>query len=476
MNDQARNRKKEAAQWVARGIAALKAKNIKSARAALLKARELDPQNTDALLWLTRTTRDPHRRKAILERVLQIDPQHPLARRALARVTEQLQGASTGEQIAERVESPAPEPAAPQGEEVAPRADETSPAAEEPDRGLAEEAPPQEVTSPSPPLAPPTTQEMAPVTAEEAVSGEGSPAEVGRCPVCGAVLRHHERTGQLYCVFCGYGTGEPQTGPLVPARRARPEVGWPDVSRARRCLTCDTISIPPAGRAEDTTPCPLCQQIIFERTATSLALPDACLPFRVSEAQAAITIEDADRAGLGRLLLGRREISRPRRVFLPVWLFNGEGRVEYSAPGREGKGRAYTESYRQVPLHCVPQIDGRLLRLASRADLSQVVPYRPEDGRDAFILLPNVPLQTVLREAHQLMLQDIRQKAQARAGRGAPAQVTITAAEVQDMVYQLTLLPVWVNEVRDGGRLRMGMVNGYTGEAAIGDLVRGVRR
>ena len=472
MNDQARNRKKEAAQWVARGIAALKAKDIKSARAALLRARELDPQNTDALLWLTRTTRDPRRRKAILERILQIDPQHPLARRALARVNEQLQGTFGEEEVEEKAESPAPEPVTPPTGEVVLRTEEIAPSVEEP----VVEAPPQEVTSPSPPLAPPTTQEMAPVTAEEAASGEVGPAEAGRCPVCGAVLRHHERTGQLYCVFCGYGTGEPQTGPLVPARRARPEVGWPDVSRARRCLTCDTISIPPAGRTEDTTPCPLCQQSIFERTAISLTLPDVCLPFRVSEAQAAITIEDADRAGLGRLLLGRREISRPRQVFLPVWLFSGEGRVEYSAPGREGKSRTYSESYRQVPLHCVPQIDGRLLRLASRVDLSQAVPYRPEDGRDAFILLPNVTLQTALHEAHQLMLQDVRQKAQVRVGQRVSAQLSVTASEIKDMVYELALLPVWVNEVRDGGRLRMGVVNGYTGEAAIGDLVRRVRR
>ncbi len=82
--------KREAAQWLARGIAALRAKKLKEARQFLLKARDLDSNNVDILLWLTRTTTVPATRKRILERVLAIVPDHVQARRALARVNEQL--------------------------------------------------------------------------------------------------------------------------------------------------------------------------------------------------------------------------------------------------------------------------------------------------------------------------------------------------------------------------------------------------
>ncbi len=32
--------------------------------------------------------------------------------------------------------------------------------------------------------------------------------------------------------------------------------------------------------------------------------------------------------------------------------------------------------------------------------------------------------------------------------------------------------PLWVNDVREGGRMRMGLVNALTGEVALGEPVR----
>ena len=84
MADQAQ--KQQAVRLIARGVAALKANDMQRARQLLLEARKLDPENTDSLLWLTSTTRDTEQRRQILGQVLKINPAHPQALKALAKL------------------------------------------------------------------------------------------------------------------------------------------------------------------------------------------------------------------------------------------------------------------------------------------------------------------------------------------------------------------------------------------------------
>ena len=84
MTDQAQ--KQQAVRLIARGVAALKANDMQRARQLLLEARKLDPENTDSLLWLTSTTRDTEQRRQILGQVLKINPAHPQALQALAKL------------------------------------------------------------------------------------------------------------------------------------------------------------------------------------------------------------------------------------------------------------------------------------------------------------------------------------------------------------------------------------------------------
>jgi len=613
--------KKQAAQWVARGVAALKTKDLKLARQSLLQARKLDPENVDALLWLTRTTRDPEKRRAILRQVLKIDPQHAQARRALAKLDQspaasESQVAESGFEMPRFVEDdepitglraraqavqppslpevppavspvdeePAPvEASAPESETLTTPADEPAlaeslsppveagempvdsvstddqpqpeseptaadiaafmpptlaadePALEEP----ADEAeppivpaapldPPVALQSPQPVEAPaaeapgtepaaasaetdavddllaelalPATAELAPVPAAPTEAR----AEVKRCPQCNSAMTLNEQTGEYYCVYCGYGMPG-DTALAVAASSLYPETPWPSAQRARHCLTCDSISLIPAGQDGDSMPCPVCQQAVLELEEATLSLPDSYLPFKVNEAEAAIAIEDASSGGLRRLFGGgKRDMSAPRPLFIPVWLFTGVGYLEYDFPGFEGQGGIYTETYKLLPVHGLPQLDGRLLRLASNVDLENAERFTAEVGREVSILLPNVSLQSALHDARGLMLNDTRQKARQRIAPPTPTSregdknmltrgdafvgaaiasasrgdipMTTVKSEVQEMVYQLALLPVWINEVRDGNRMSMGLVNGFTGQAALGELVRRRRR
>lgn len=625
----AETQRKQAAQLVARGIAALKAKDVRLARQHLLQARKLDPENVDALLWLTRTTRDPDKRRAILRQVLQIDPTHAQARRALKKLgppaAPGAQAADSGFEMPRFVDDeepvsglrarvkavpppslpevpPAPSPAQllsdeepfpvelptsepevvpPQvGELVLLEAEVPVDAADvvEAVGEVAEETPVDDLPLPEsagavavepaspvmpveepidepvvelrtqgpvivpdapmePPisfevpepveasvaesstsetmdasaepdvddllaeLALPDTAELAPVSAEAAAAA----SEVKRCPQCNSAMTLSPQTGEYYCVYCGYGMAG-DTVQVVPAESLYPETPWPSVQRARHCLTCDSISLVSAKQGGgDAVPCPVCQQTVLEPAELTLSLPDGYLPFSVSEAEAAIAIEDVSSGGLRRLFGGgKRDMSAPRQLYIPVWLFSGVGYLEYDFPGFEGRGGIYTESYKLLPVHGLPHFDGRLLRLASSVDLEGAPRFTSGASRDVPILLPNVSLQSALHEARGLMLNDTRQKARRRISPPTPASLdgdsnmltrqdafagaaiasasrgeipmTTVKSEVQEMVYQLFLFPVWINEVREGNRVSMGMVNGVTGQATLGDLVRRRRR
>lgn len=450
MTDEAN--KREAARLVEQGAVALKNRDVKLARKILLAARKLDPTNIDALLWLTSTTSDPAHRRSLLEEVLRIDPGHAGARQALDQL-----GARSGPDEA-AAESPGDLPEAETPVET------VAPVVEAP------AAPPVAAPQPETALPQPSVGEMAP---PEAAHAEDAAAHQ-RCPRCGAVLRIDERSAAVVCVFCGYGmTG--QLGEQDRARAVDGETAWPEIRQARRCLTCEAYVIYPAGRPVESTPCPLCQQSISEPVDLPYSLPGGCFPFKLSEAEAAIALEDAARGGVRRLFGGRTDMTRPRRVYLPVWVFQGTGVVEYEFRGKNG---VFKETYPAVPVHGVPQIDGRLLRVASNLELDEAKPYTSAQGREVFVLLPNHSLQASVRDVRSLILDDVRRKALAKAAaavarqREAVAEPVFKPGEVRDLAYRLILLPLWVNDVREGGRMRMGLVNALTGEVALGEPVR----
>ncbi len=466
MTDEAN--KREAARLVEQGAVALKNRDVKLARKILLAARKLDPTNTDALLWLTSTTSDPAHRRSLLEEVLRIDPGHTSARQALEQLATQTGVGPAAGDLAGAFAEPEEDLRLPAADLGAGTAAPLAKAVEQP----AEAPAPSPVPAPQPSTAfpQPTVGEMAPPQAEHVEEL----AAHQRCPRCGAVLRIDDRSAAPVCVFCGYG----MTGQLEALDRIQAVDGekpWPEIDQARHCLTCDSYVLFPPGRPPESSPCPLCQQSISEPADLPFSLPGGCFPFKLSEAEAVIAIEDALRGGVRRLFGGRTDITRPRRVYLPVWVFQGTGVIEYEFRGKNG---VFKEAYPAVPVHGVPQIEGRLLRVASNLDFGEARPYTSAQGREAFVLLPNHSLQASVRDVRNLILEDVRRKALAKAAaavarqREAVADPVFKPGEIRGLGYRLILLPLWVNDVREGGRVRMGLVNAFTGEAILGDPVR----
>ncbi|HMA37808.1 MAG TPA: VWA domain-containing protein [Chloroflexia bacterium] len=95
----------EATSWRDQGIAAARAGQTATARAALEQAVRANPQDAEAWFWLAAVQRDPQQALAALERVLALNPHHPRAQAGVAAIRAQL-GAGAPP-------APAPAPAAP---------------------------------------------------------------------------------------------------------------------------------------------------------------------------------------------------------------------------------------------------------------------------------------------------------------------------------------------------------------------------
>ncbi len=497
MVDEARRQK--AAEWIAKGRAALKANDPRLAREYLLKAKDLDPANADIWLYLAATTRDLKKRKALLERALSIDPKHAQARQALEKINRQMTphfegddrlpprppAAGTARQKppaapAPAAEAPVRQPTAPVEspvveaerhaagqEDVVPGATSTgAPPSPEVTEGVA--PPAADVSSTDAPLAAfpmPTAREILGPLEE---SPAAPPAEVERCPRCGAVMRSDTPNGALRCVYCGYGMAEGGESGVATAR-LRSEETWAAAREARACLNCGAISIVPAGKPADTTPCPLCMKIVFAPPAVTVPVPEEFVPFKITEAEAAVILEGADigGGGLRRLFGGRREISRPRAVYISMWLFSGVGTVEYASAGSGAPGGMYTETFSALPVQAVPQMDAGLFRLAADVPLAEAIACQPESVQSAFVLLPGTPLHAASGEARGMMLTVARQRARQQMPAGEGGTGRLAPGEVRDLAARLALLPLWVNDIFSGGQFYTGWVSGYTGRVSV---------
>ncbi len=119
------------------------------------------------------------------------------------------------------------------------------------------------------------------------------------CPVCGGDLTVDEANGRVVCRFCGHSAPLDQTrhasdgaevfGAAMLKRRAQP-VRWVVGERILHCTQCGAERTIPAGRLSAV--CPFCgsTHVIQQDALNTIEQPDGLVPFVVSEeaAQAAI--------------------------------------------------------------------------------------------------------------------------------------------------------------------------------------------
>jgi len=423
-SEAARERERRAREAFVAGYFALRRGDRAGAGQQLLELLEEQPDFVDAWLWLAATAQAREKRIHYLEEALVRDPAHPLARDAMA----VLQG------------------------------------------------------------------RVAPNQLEKTT---GAQATAIRCPQCAGSLHYEPGAKVVTCAHCGHTLslqeanlidGEARLiGDLHLERRFQGH-SWAEVDRVLRCQACGAELTMSQHLAKI---CLFCgsPNVLLRDAGQELEQPDGFLPFVIDERGAIAAVHsawDSARGPIQRLWSdGSLDVSEMQGLYLPFWVFDGfvEARTSRMSLFDRFDTRATPlvtkdlSMFENIVLSAVTAPPQDFLSGILPFDVDALVPYQPRLLADWPALLYSLDVETVLETAKASML-----RAAVRAAMRTPQPVVRIEDHDEEKVrrwyrvtsatYQLVLLPVWAALLEVKGEVRVALVNGQTGKAALSRPLR----
>lgn len=310
-----------------------------------------------------------------------------------------------------------------------------------------------------------------------------------QCPQCGGWLDYHLGSREVRCRQCGYlildaddlARRAPQTNlQLGMLRRKHRAVVWNIGQRWLHCQSCGAhITV---SRRTLTPVCRFCgsRQVVQQGVNIQFEQPDVIVPFAIDEAGARESLDQAQRSGLRAIT---RFFTDPVDrialwgVYLPFWVFEAEVTVNWSWSNASAHGQ-HPVLLGDVPYCASPTLPRKLLDKLDPYHLGSAVDYDPRlladfpaelyqlDVPDAAIGVRSKLGRLAMRQAQPSL--NIQRPTQHYGSDDSPGRLKMNTSTGY-MSYQLALLPVWVAWLveQDDDR-RLALVNGQTGEAALG--------
>lgn len=413
------------------GILELKAGNRDSARRYLDRALYMSSDHdamAEAWYWMSQLVDDPAEKREALENCLANDLQHARARRELAVLNGQLN--------------------------------------------------PNEIVNPDAP---------APVsTAPRSVE-----AQRFMCPKCGGRMTFAPDGQSLVCEYClrsqrlNLAQPPPAGKDFIVAMATRRGHDRPLAEQVFHCLGCGAQFILPPEQISVT--CAYCgsPHVVQVEKSTDLLAPDGILPHAFDQRHATDILVDWVE---GLKIEPEREVARPRGLYLPLWIFNFGGALDYSAEvvsdegslpltGRSPKLVHIEDQYpvlqNNIPIPASRKPSAAFVRLLSSFDLKGVRPYDARYLADWPAELYDVPMAEASLDA--------REQVVARYRRELPNLVPMShliglfSSNLAIESFSLDLMPVWMTEIWFEGRSSLILINGQNGTIQ-GDVKRVAER
>jgi hypothetical protein len=321
-------------------------------------------------------------------------------------------------------------------------------------------------------------------------------AAVLLCPNCNGRLVMHLEKRRVECHFCGYSA--PHDGPAnagadlltmaMLERRAQP-VRWNVGKRLIVCRQCGAEHTVPSGKLS--AYCRFCgsTQVLLGDVLQSFEQPDGILPFALDPEGAVAAIHKALKNPAQRLAnlfnTNRVKSIHVEGVFIPFWVFDVT--VELTTTRTEAVNGVPVTSTTQG-MDVVPEVAIAAVKSPPPALLMRLAPYRladlePYQARwlasqpaalysvdfDRASLDARELAARAMRRNHERVVENTRTDDAGRQTR----DVMRTTVRVQNMIFQLLLLPVWIATLTEiDADVRLALVNGQTGKVVFGKAER----
>ncbi len=327
--------------------------------------------------------------------------------------------------------------------------------------------------------------------AADAASPAVSEAQRFMCPKCGARM-HFAADGQsLVCDHCARQLpmrsddcppGASTEKDFLLAMATAQGHGKPLAEQVFVCQGCGAQFFLPPTQLSVT--CPYCASphvVSFEKSAGLLA-PDAMIPHAFEQARARSILQGwlAQKLASGGAAQPY-DVPEPHGLYLPVWVFDLGGAIDYTGEVVEGHEIAFgRQAVRRAPISdrypaallslAVPasrKLSAPFVRLLATYHLPALQAYDPRYLADWPAELYDIPLADASLDArsrgYALLKRDM-------AVRLAPVQIlSASSAGLVVDSFRLVLLPVWVAEVSEDGGRQLVLINGQTGDVS-GDI------
>ncbi len=316
------------------------------------------------------------------------------------------------------------------------------------------------------------------------------------CPVCGGTLTIDEANGRVVCKFCGHtepldaqrhaSEGAEILGSALIKRRIQP-VKWIIGKRILHCNQCGAERTIPARRLASR--CPFCgsQQVIEQDALNTVEQPDGLVAFTVSEEEAKAAIRERLK-GIGERIAGWFDDNRVinaavEGVYLPYWVF--DALVEVSKTSIDRRTSSLYERRQQINPYLNEKYNDGLIGISIPAvtspapdltgqigtfDTGAAVAYEPKLLARYPAALYDIDFDDAALSAQSAAADQMR--ARYKVGENSSVEVNVFTM-VRQMSFTLLLLPVWVITLfeRDGD-VRPALVNGQTGKVALGKAIK----
>lgn len=306
------------------------------------------------------------------------------------------------------------------------------------------------------------------------------------CSSCGGTLTANPGQTEVHCQFCGH--VEPvntqkdfgiKSVTMALLKERGQEVQWKVGKFLLHCDNCGSERI--ITSRQMTGKCPFCgsSHVVKTDALQSLTQPDGIIPFAVNKEEALEAIEK-DLKSFGARIKSMFVDQRVRTievtpVYLPYWMFDVTMMVTRTVTRRSENNMEFTpiverqefmDGLNNVPWCGTDSPPPKLTSKLRSFDVSKPIPYDPKRLANLTALIYTKDFQKSSIEVRKEIGERVRWK-HGHDPSNRETKVTVSYI-VQNMMFRLMLLPVWVGTVYEmDGDERTVLVHGQRGQVVM---------
>ena len=307
------------------------------------------------------------------------------------------------------------------------------------------------------------------------------------CPKCGGRMSFAPDGQSLVCEYCtrneslGQAQAEAEEEDFIIAMSTARGHRQPLAQQVFHCQGCGAeFTLPPTLISATCLYCGSAHVVSLENVR-ELVAPDGVLPHAFNQKRAAWHLVQWVEKNK---VQPEVQVDLPRGLYLPIWTFDLGGSIRYTAERVEeeeiptfGKYRQYrtvrvTDEYpisvNDQPVPATRKLAKPLARLLRTFDLTAVKPYDPRYLADWPAEVYDVPMGDASLDARGQAFKAM--KADLPNLLGSITLISSSSAGMRVESFKLVLLPVWMTEIRQGGKDHLVLINGQNG-AVHGDTL-----